>query len=106
MYLSVTDGYVQCYELATAKLLWEERLKATGADPATWASMVLAGDRLYIPNRSGDTIVLRAAPKFEVLATNPVGELSNSTLAFSQGDVFLRTHEALWCIGETKAPAN
>lgn len=106
VYLSVTDGFVQCYDLTTAKLLWEERLKATGADPATWASMVLAGDRLYIPNRSGDTIVLRAAPKFEVLATNPVGELSNSTLAFSDGDVFLRTHEALWCIGETKAPTN
>jgi outer membrane protein assembly factor BamB len=106
VYLSVTDGFVQCFELATAKLLWEERLKASGSDPATWASMVLAGDRLYVPNRSGDTIVLRAAPKFEVLATNPVGELSNSTLAFSEGDVFLRTHEALWCIGETKAPAN
>jgi len=65
--------------------------------------MVLAGDRLYVVNRSGDTLVLRAAPKFELLASNPVGELSNSTLALSDGQIFLRTHNALYSIAESPA---
>jgi outer membrane protein assembly factor BamB len=104
-YLSTTDGFAQCLHLATGKLLWEERLPSTGADGATWSSMTLAGDRLYVVNRSGDTIVLRAAPVFERLATNPVGELSNSTLAMSDGQVFLRTHKALYGIGEA-SPAS
>ena len=62
--------------------------------------MVLAGDRLYVTNQSGDTFVLRASPDFELLATNPLGELSNATPALSWGDIVIRTHEALWCIGK------
>ena len=103
VYVAVTDGYLQCYRLATGTLLWEERIPSTGSSGQTWASMVRAGDRLYAMNQSGDTVVFRAAPKFEVLAVNPLGELSNSTPAFSSGDVFLRTERTLWCVSETPA---
>jgi outer membrane protein assembly factor BamB len=106
IYQTATDGFGQCYELATGKLVWEERLPTTGASGQTWASFVLAGDRLYAVNQSGDTIILRAAPKFELLATNPVGEPSNSTLALSNGDIFLRTQQALWCLAEPKGTAS
>ncbi len=105
VYLCVTDGFAQCYELATGKLLWEERLPATGAASATWGTAALAGDRLYVVNQSGDTLILRAASKFEVIATNPLGELSNSTPALSDGEIFLRTHAALYCIAEPKQSA-
>lgn len=100
VYQSTTDGFGQCFELATGKLVWEERLPSTGASGQTWGSMVLAGDRLYVVNQSGDTLIIRAAPRYELLATNSVGELSNSTLAMSQGNIFLRTHAALYCIGD------
>ncbi len=103
VYLASTDGFGQCLDLKTGAMVWEERLPATGANGETWASMVLAGDKLYVVNRSGDTLVLRAAPKYELIASNPVGELSNSTLALSNGELFLRTHQALYCIGETAA---
>lgn len=103
VYLASTDGFGQCVELKTGRMVWEERLPATGSNGETWASMVLAGDKLYVVNRSGDTLVLRAAPKFELMASNPVGELSNATLALSNGDIFLRTHAALYCISEAAA---
>lgn len=67
---------------------------------------MLAGDRLHVVNQSGDTLILRAAPKFELIATNPVGELSNSTLALSNGEIFLRTQAALYCIAEPKQTAS
>lgn len=102
-YLSSTDGFAQCVELSTGAMVWEERLPASGGDGATWASMVLAGDLLYVVNRSGDTHVLRASPKYERVRSNPVGELSNSTLALSDGQIFLRTHAALYCVAEGAA---
>ncbi|MFO1459890.1 MAG: PQQ-binding-like beta-propeller repeat protein [Verrucomicrobiota bacterium] len=102
VYAALTDGFGQCVELATGKVVWEERLPANGASSQTWSSPVLVQDRLYVVNQSGDTLVLRAAPKFEVLSVNPVGEPSNSTLALSEGDIFLRTQEALWCLAEPK----
>lgn len=105
IYFSNTIGVAECMELATGKTVWEERLPATGASGETWSSMVLAGDKLYVVNQSGDTIVLRASPKFELIAKNPIGELSNSTLALSQGELFLRTHKSLWCIGDPKSVA-
>jgi len=61
--------------------------------------MVLAGDRIYILNQSGDCIVLRASPKFEQLGANSIGnEMTNASLAVSDGDLYIRTHKHLWCI--------
>lgn len=104
-YVSTTDGFGQCVELASGRVVWEERLPSSGASGQTWGSMVRAGDRLYTVNQSGDTLVLRAGTKFEMLATNRVGELSNSTPAFSDGQVFLRTQSALYCLAEAKDAA-
>lgn len=100
IYLAVTDGYLQCYRLSDGNMLWEERIPSTGSNPQTWGSLVRAGDRLYVVNQSGDTVVFRAAPKFEVLAQNPLGDLSNGTPALSEGELFLRTEHALWCVSD------
>lgn len=105
VYLSVTDGFLQCYELGSGKMVFEERLPATGATGQTWGSLVRVGDRLYVVNQGGDTVVLRAAPRFEVLAVNPVGEPSNATPAFSDGEIFLRTQTSLICVGGDAASA-
>ena len=98
VYILDEPGIAQCLELATGKVAWEERLPATGANAASWSSTIVAGDRLYAMNQGGDTFVLRASPKFELLAVNPLGETTMSSCAPSDGELFLRTHQALWCI--------
>ena len=78
-----------------------ERVKSKGPKGDSWSSMVRSGDRIYILNQSGDCYVLRASPKFEVLATNGLGsELTNASLAVSDGRLFIRTHEHLYCIAK------
>jgi molecular chaperone DnaK (HSP70) len=37
---------------------------------------------------------------FEVLATNSLGETTISSLAVSDGDIFIRTYQGLWCISQ------
>ena len=91
------DGIATCMDLKDGKTVWEERLKGTGSRGGSWSSMLLADGKIYVPNQSGDVFVLRAAPKFEVLATNAVGESTNASLAASDGELFLRTDKALWC---------
>jgi outer membrane protein assembly factor BamB len=101
IYISATVGVAECRELATGKLLWEERLKTTGPKGETWGSMIGVGDKLYVVNQSGDTFVLRANPeKFEQLAVNSLNEPCNTTPAISNGELFIRTDKALWCISE------
>jgi hypothetical protein len=54
---------------------------------------------LYGINQGGDAFVVRASPKFEVLATNSIGEPTISSIAASDGELFIRTHRQLWCVG-------
>jgi hypothetical protein len=83
------------------KLVWEERLKGPGAKADNCSSLVLAEKHLYSINQSGDCFVFRASPQFQALSTNSLGELSRASLAVSDGALFIRTYQNLWCIGET-----
>jgi outer membrane protein assembly factor BamB len=99
IYILNDPGVAECFELETGKLIWEERLRGPAPRSDNWSSMVLAGGRLYAINQAGDAFVLKASPKFEVLATNSVFETTMASLAPSDGEIFIRTHKQLWCIG-------
>lgn len=105
----IHDGHVyilnelpmaECYDLKTGALVADKRLKGSGSKGETWSSMILAGDKLYVINQSGDTFVLKADPKMEILAVNSLGEFTNGSLAPSDGEIFIRTHKHLWCVAE------
>jgi outer membrane protein assembly factor BamB len=99
-YAISAEGIAECFELKTGNKVWEERLQGPTSRNSSWSSMLLAGDRIYVPNQSGDVFVIRAEPKFEILACNSVMEPTNASLAAADGDVFLRTDKALWCFGK------
>jgi hypothetical protein len=45
------------------------------------------------------TYVVRAGPKFELVARNELGEECYASPAVSRGQIFLRTLHHLYCIG-------
>src|SRR5262249_60036529 len=96
-------GVAECFELKSGQRVWEEPLRGPGPRADNWSSMVLAGERLYAINQGGDAFVVRAQPKFEVLATNSMRETTMASIAPSHGQLFIRTHKHLWCIGDTPA---
>ncbi|HSH95571.1 MAG TPA: PQQ-binding-like beta-propeller repeat protein [Roseimicrobium sp.] len=99
IYILNDPGIAECFELKTGNLVWEERMKGPGPTAQNWSSLVLSGDRLYAVNQGGDASVFRASPKFELLATNPMGEKVIASVAVSDGDLFIRGYKHLWCIG-------
>ena len=100
VYILNEDGVAQCIEARKGKVVWEERLNGPGKNGKSWSSMVVAGDKLYAINQSGDAFILRASPKFELLAVNSVGEETQSSMAFSGGEIYIRTYKSLWCISK------
>ena len=69
--------------------------------------MVLSGDRIYVLNQASDTMIIKASPQFERLATNPLGDgMCNASHAISNGEIFIRTHKHLWCIGDPTRTAS
>lgn len=99
VYVHNDPGVAECFDLETGKLVWEERLRGPAAKSDSWSSMVLADRKLYSINQGGDAFVLRASPKFEVLATNSLHETTMSSLVPADGVFFVRTYKHLWCLG-------
>lgn len=101
-YLIGEPGVVQCIDLATGKAVWQERMQTPAGRSSTWSSLIRSGDRIYAVTQGSDVVVFKASPeKYEQLAVNSMGDgLTNSTLAISDGQIFLRTYKHLWCIGK------
>jgi outer membrane protein assembly factor BamB len=105
--LNTEGGFAECLELKTGKSLWLERVKGKAAKGDSWSSMVLVNGHILALNKSGETVVLKASPKFELVGVNPLdGEMVNSSHALSDGEIFIRTHKHLWCIGGAGARAS
>jgi len=99
-YILNDPGIAECIEMETGKVVWKERLKGPGATARNWSSMVLSDGKLYANNWSGDTIILKASPEFEVLQINSIDEKTIGSIAVSNGDLFIRGYQHLWCISE------
>ena len=67
VYILNTNGIIECHNLKTGKVLFSERVRGTGSKQESWSSMIIAGNRIYVPNQSGETIVMRASPKFDLI---------------------------------------
>lgn len=102
LYIHNDPGVAECFELATGTLVWEQRLRGPGKTGQNWSSVMLAGGNCYTITQGGDCFVFKASPQFELVAVNSLGERSNSSVVPAGGKLFLRTHEALWCIGAKK----
>ncbi len=94
-YLIVPDdrGTVNCYEAATGKRLWKERLGRQYS-----ASLVTANGLAFLLDDQGTMTAIRPGPQLEVVATNRLGELCRASPAISNGRWYLRGVEHLYCI--------
>jgi outer membrane protein assembly factor BamB len=100
-FYSVNDrGIVYCLDAKTGQTLYgPQRIK-----PGTYsASPVLAGGHIYITSEEGVTSVFKAGPTFAPVAENTVDEYVLSSIAVSEGQLFLRTSKHLYAIGERRA---
>ncbi|MCI0660040.1 MAG: PQQ-like beta-propeller repeat protein [Acidobacteria bacterium] len=99
-FYSVSDnGVLSCLDAKTGEVIYgRQRLKSGDYS----SSPVLADSKLYLTNEDGLTSVVKAGPKFEVLAENQLDGYCLSTPAISNSQIFIRTSEYLYCIGEKK----
>ncbi len=96
--LMVADsGIASCFEARTGKRHWMERLPG-GHSP----SPVSADGLVYFVSDRGVTTIIRPSETFVVIEKNELGEPVSASPAISQGQIFLRTHQHLYCIGPKK----
>jgi len=97
LYSCHNTGILSCFEAATGKLCYKERL-GSGADGFT-ASPVASEGKLYFTSEQGSVYVVKPGPEFNVLATNEMDEVCMATPAISEGTIFFRTQSHVVAVG-------
>jgi outer membrane protein assembly factor BamB len=96
VYLLTDAGIITCLDAKTGKLVYEGGRVPV---PATFtASPVAFNGKLLVTSEDGDTFVIKAGPKFEVLATNPLDEPVYASLALAHGTIYIRGERHLFAI--------
>jgi len=96
LFTSKDNGVLSCYRTSTGELMFRERMPASGGFTA---SPVGGDGKLYFTSEMGDVVVVEAAPEFEVLAVNELGEVCMATPAISEGVIYFRTQHHLVAVG-------
>jgi len=99
IYIIDMSSIVSCIDPATGKTRWKQRI----GKGQSWGSIIAVDGRLYVMIQRGTTYVFEPNPeKLVVIAENVLAERTNSTPAFSDGEIFLRTHSHLYCVSDAE----
>lgn len=98
LYSCQVDGVLSCYEAATGKQHYKERL-GSGGDSFT-ASPVASEGKIYFTSEQGIVYVVKPGPEFSVIATNQMEEPCLATPAISEKILYYRTQGRVIAIAE------
>jgi outer membrane protein assembly factor BamB len=100
LYVLLNNGVLAAYNVTTGERIYQERLGGTGG--AFSASPIAADGKLYLSSEDGDVFVVKAGPKYELLAKNSIGEVIMATPAVSDGLLIVRGLKNVYAIGATE----
>jgi outer membrane protein assembly factor BamB len=95
LYIVRDGGILTSLDPATGEAFRQGRLPQ--GTHAYYASPVAADGMLYLASEGGTVTVVRAGPRWEVLATNVLEEECWATPALADGRIYLRTSGSLYC---------
>jgi len=97
LYLTSDKGILTCLDAKTGEVIYDDGRVPV---PATFMASLLAYDgQIFQFSEDGDTFVVRAGPKHEVLRTNALGEPVYSTPSVAGGRLYIRAEKHLYSIG-------
>lgn len=95
LFISTGNGDVACYNAQEGDTLWTHYFM-----DQFYASPVVADEKVYFLDRSGEMHILKAGPQFELIAESPLGEPADCTPAYSDKNIYIRGRNNLFCISE------
>jgi outer membrane protein assembly factor BamB len=100
LYLTTDRGILTCLDAKTGEVKYEGgRLPI----PATFTASPIAFEgKILLTSEDGDTFVIKAGPKHEILGTNSVGEPVYASPAVADGKIFIRGEKNIYCVHQSK----
>lgn len=96
LYVITDRGILSAYDTRDGKRIYQERVSPTAG--SFTASPVASGGKLYLASDDGEVFVVRAGPKYELLATNAMHEVLLASPAIAGDMLVLRTRSTVYAI--------
>ena len=97
-FLKENRGILTAFDIKTGEAHYgPKRLQGVSG---VYASIVGAGDRVYIAGRNGVVNVLQHGPEFSIIAENTLDDSFNASPAIVGSELYLRGGQYLYCIAE------
>ena len=94
IYMATDVGAITVVDAETGQRVFQQRV-----DGIFSASPVAGDGKIYFVSETGETIVLQGGRTPTVLARNDLGERAVASPAISNGRIFIRTDDHVFCIG-------
>ena len=97
VYLSTDNGILTCLDAQTGAVIYEG-----GRPPKPthfMGSAVVYNGMIAMTSEDGDTFMIKAGPKYQIVRTNTIDEPVYSSLALANGRVYIRGAKHLFAIG-------
>jgi len=86
-----------CWDMKTGKQVYSQRVPQLSSQ---WASPVADGDgNIYLAS-GGTSLVVKSGPKFELVATNKLGDSNHASPAIAGVRLYLLGAKRLYCVGK------
>lgn len=95
LFLTTGNGDLACYNAEKGDTLWTHYFM-----DQFYSSPIVAGENVYMLDRSGVMHIVSATDKYKLIAESPIGENSDCTAAFSDKKIYIRGKKNLYCIAE------
>jgi len=97
-FMQSNQAILTCVDAKTGRTLIERTRLPELSN--VYASLVGAGGHVYVIGRYGKTVVLERSKDFNIVETNILKDRFDSSPSIAGGQLFLRGHRFLYCIGK------
>lgn len=92
--IATSYGVLVCYDAKTGEQYWEHDVGVT-----LYSSPIVADGKLFMMDNDGVMRVYEFSKEMKLIGENSLGEIAGTTPAFSDGRIYIRGENNLYCIG-------
>ncbi|HUX97604.1 MAG TPA: PQQ-binding-like beta-propeller repeat protein [Bacteroidales bacterium] len=93
LFMTTGNGDAVCYNAQTGDTLW-----TTYFDNPFYSSPIICDNKVWMLDRTGIMYIAEAKGKLNIISTSPLGEHTDTSPAFSEGKIYIRAKQNLYCI--------
>jgi outer membrane protein assembly factor BamB len=95
LFLATSYGILACYDAATGEKYWEKDFSKS-----IYSSPVIAENKVYLMDATGVMHIVSSDKEYRLVAESTLGEYSAATPAFTNGRIYIRGVEHIYCFGK------